>query len=315
MTATLLPDAEAAPSWTLIQAADVPEDEWRKARRRGIGSSDVASVLGVSKFGGALTVYAEKVHGYQVPVTIPMELGHVLEPWIVARFAKLHPELDVVAKPGMFQGTQPWHLATPDGLAGPAGQEPTDLVEAKTANRWSDAGDPDEGWGTPGTDEVPWGYLCQVTWSCRIRRLTRWHMPVLFDQRDYREYRGEYSQELGDQLAEYIDRWWFTHVVAGVEPLADGLDSTRLMLASRHVAKRKTKGQFPYEALAWAEEYLTLRDQKKQIEADMAERANKLRQAHVAAECHVGMVGDIEVSSFARSSNGVVTLNVKDSAR
>lgn len=300
----------------LLLPGDVPEEEWRAARRAGIGASEVAAVLGVSKWDGPLVVYGKKVHGYESPVSDAMEIGTELEPWVVRKFASRHPELAVVPKPGLFRGEKPWHLATPDAIATPVDEsEASDLVEAKTACRYAEE-DPDEGWGDPGTDEIPFEYLTQVTWACRIRGLVRWHVPVLFlDNRSYAEFSGDYSPELGDQLATRIDAWWLAHIVAGVEPRADRFDSTRVLLNYRHNAPAKSEAQLPEETRRWAAEYLDLRDQRGDINKEMAERANLLRQAHVAAGCEVGKVGDTKISTLSRDVKGTARLLVKDSAR
>lgn len=301
-------------NFELVLPGDIDRQTWLDAREKGIGGSDVSGLLGVSKWDGALVVYGSKVYGYEKQLTDQMDLGQFLEPWIVGKFARRHPELVVYPKPGMFRGTRPWHLATPDAVAHNAGDmHPTDLVEAKTATRRGD--DAEHGWGDPDTDEVPYGYLCQVTWTCMVRRLLRWHIPVLFDGREYREYSGEYSPALGAQLAAYVDDWWLRHIVARVEPRADGFDSTRLLLNERHIAARKSTGVLPEEAVTAAAEYLDLRDQRKEIEDEMSLRANLIRQAHVAGGFELGQRGESTLTALTTIKNGSKRLDVKDAAR
>lgn len=289
---------------------DTGHAAWLEGRRSAIGSSDVAAVVGASKWDGPLTVYASKVYGYDKPVTDAMDIGTFMEPWVIGKFASLHPDLAVVAKPGVFVGEKPWHKVTPDALAGRPLTRPHLYVEAKTATRRGE--DAEEGWGEPGTDEVPFDKLIQVTWGCRIVGCREWVIPVLFEGRVFAQYFGTYSPTLGDVLAERVDAYWHDHVEARIEPPADGFDSTRLMLASRHHAAKKSEGQLPFDALTWAAEYDDLREQAKDIKAEMAKRANLLRQAHVAAACQLGYVHDVHVSTLTRAVNGVVSLTVKD---
>ena len=45
----------------LVDTADLPEDEWLEWRRRGIGGSDAAAILGVSPFATARDLYYDKL--------------------------------------------------------------------------------------------------------------------------------------------------------------------------------------------------------------------------------------------------------------
>ena len=45
----------------LVNTADLPEEEWLEYRRRGIGGSDAAAILGVSPFATARDLYYDKL--------------------------------------------------------------------------------------------------------------------------------------------------------------------------------------------------------------------------------------------------------------
>lgn len=45
----------------LVDTADLPEEEWLEYRRRGIGGSDAAAILGVSPFATARDLYYDKL--------------------------------------------------------------------------------------------------------------------------------------------------------------------------------------------------------------------------------------------------------------
>src|SRR5690606_10442222 len=103
--------------------------------------------------------------------------------------------------------------------------------------------------------EIPPHYLCQVTWSCAILGIRRWVLPVLLlDQRDYREYRGELDDEFAGMLRARVDAFWHGNVLAGVEPVADGLPGTAGLLADRAV-KDETTVDLPPEARDWLTGY------------------------------------------------------------
>lgn len=309
--ATTPPPAAGPVGPVRLLPGDAPEEEWLTVRQAGIGGSDIAGILNLSKWSGPLMVWQSKVHGWRQPVNDAMEIGTALEPWILTKYARNHPELELVKKPGTFADpAAPWRMVTPDGLGIEGGKlSPTVLVEAKTACLRGD--NPDIGWGEAGTDEVPYGYLCQVSWACLIMGCSRWELPVLFDGHEYREYRGVYAPSLGELLATRIGEWRESYVVRQVEPPADGLEATRRLLADHHRAPRKSSGQLPPEALSWRETYHALSAEIKELEGQKRTVGNLLRQAHNEAGVEVGLVGTEKVSVFSRIANGTVRLDVK----
>ena len=44
----------------LVETAGLPKDEWLRYRNMGIGGSDVAALLGISKWKSALELWLEK---------------------------------------------------------------------------------------------------------------------------------------------------------------------------------------------------------------------------------------------------------------
>lgn len=299
----------------LVVPGDAHEDEWLAARRLGIGASDVGPILGLSKWAGPLTVWHSKLSGYDQPETDPMGIGKALEPWIVGKFTRTHPDLYVTARPGMFRdAARPWRMVTPDAEASADPDRPANILfEAKTASRWAD--DAEQGWGEPGSDEIPFPYLCQVTYGCAVLGYRQWWLGVLFDGHEYREYRGDYSPDLGAQMLARVDDYWHRHVVAGVAPRADGLDATRRLLVSLHTAPAKSVGQLPAAALDWQATYHELSAQLKETKEQRDELANLLRQAHTDADAEIGRVGSVTVSTLTRTKTGSVRLDVKGPAK
>lgn len=67
----------------LVDTADLPEEEWLEYRRRGIGGSDAAAILGVSPFATARDLYYDKlkVVSYEDGESnwVQKKVGHLLE--------------------------------------------------------------------------------------------------------------------------------------------------------------------------------------------------------------------------------------------
>ena len=67
----------------LVDTADLPEQEWLEYRRRGIGGSDAAAILGVSPFATARDLYYDKLKivSYEdlEENWVQKKIGHLLE--------------------------------------------------------------------------------------------------------------------------------------------------------------------------------------------------------------------------------------------
>lgn len=273
--------------------------DWLAARRKGIGASDVAAVVGVSPYAGPFKVWMDKTGQLPNVDNEAMEWGRRLEGPVLHKFADSHPDWQVTFKPGMFaDGHCPWRLVTPDGIA-----KTTDgcvLVEAKTSlSPFLD----EEEWGEPGTDEVPLHYLCQVNWGCGLFGYSEWVMPVLQAGPVYREYSGRFDPQLFERLAVRVDRMWHQHIVPGVEPPADGLASTVDLLVGRHRAQRHAKGELPAEAATWARAYKTNHRTIAEFQAAKDQYGNLLRQALLAVNAEDGEVDGQVVATWRRTKD------------
>jgi phage-type endonuclease len=72
-----------------MTAVQISHEQWLKARQTGIGGSDVAPILGISKWTTPLDVYNEKVADTPTEKdSDPMEWGRRLEPVIRQAYAE-----------------------------------------------------------------------------------------------------------------------------------------------------------------------------------------------------------------------------------
>jgi phage RecT family recombinase len=137
--------------------------EWHATRTLGLGGSEIAAVLGLSKYESAFSLWHRKAGGIIPESDNPaMEWGRRLEGVVAAKFAENHPDLALVNTPGTYRNRErTWQIANPDGVLfdddRPFPLAPVAIYEGKTARY-------DYEWGTPGTDEIPVPYLVQVRW-------------------------------------------------------------------------------------------------------------------------------------------------------
>ena len=142
----------------LVETSELPREEWLAYRRRGIGGSDAAAVLGISPFMTGRDLYYDKL-GISAAADdenwVAKEIGHRLEPLVAEIFSK-RTGLKVFQKKFMFQHPQyPWMLADLDYLVElPDGS--IAILECKTSTSNSS-----ENWWYAGKEIVPAYYESQ----------------------------------------------------------------------------------------------------------------------------------------------------------
>ncbi|WP_275462102.1 YqaJ viral recombinase family protein [Streptomyces noursei] len=271
MTQTVLAGAQAPAAGhgpVVVGDFDPGSAEWHAVRAAGIGGSEIAAVLGLSPYESPYSLWHRK-QGMTAPVeeTEPMYWGHVHEPGICTRFAELHPEYAVSAAATYAAAGRPWQIANPDRLLVPACdcgmhkpvccdsedcgpccencptcptlvRPPAALLEAKTARTA-------EGWGAPGTDEIPVHYRAQCLWYLDVLGVSRCYVTVLIAGSEYREYVVDYdpaeAQILRDAGAAFMESLaaddrpaidGHTATYQAIKALPDGLDDIDVEIAA-----------------------------------------------------------------------------------
>src|SRR5262245_52949583 len=75
---------------TVTLAPDIDRAAWLEARRKGIGASEIAAVLGISPWESPFSLYWRKVNGWDYEPSSEMEWGTRLEPVIAEKYANNH---------------------------------------------------------------------------------------------------------------------------------------------------------------------------------------------------------------------------------
>lgn len=172
-------------------------EAWLAERRTGIGSSDAAAACGLKSFGrGPLDVYLDKL-GILPPLepSLAMEIGTALEPVIARAYERETGLLLGTPPPNIRSDVRPWMLANVDRLAADR------IVELK----WSGSA---EGFGEPGTDQVPEGYLIQTAHQMAVFEIGLADVAVLIGRGPLRIYHLERNAALERRLVEIEGELW-----------------------------------------------------------------------------------------------------------
>ena len=142
--------------------------EWHAARRSGIGGSEIAAILGLSKYQSRYSLWLFKKGLIpDQPVNDQMTVGQYVEPAIVAWLSDKHGQ-PIATNLGTWRNRErPYQVANLDGRMG------DDLIECKFQIYEYE-------WGLDGSDEIPPYYLAQVRWYLDLFGLDTARVGVLF---------------------------------------------------------------------------------------------------------------------------------------
>lgn len=204
----------------------------RIERRAGLGASDAAAAIGLSKWQTPLQLYLEKI-GQAPPDkdedALHLEIGSALEPMIIERFARKQ-RIQVIDRQRKFvDPTWEKRWATADGIAANDGA----WVEAKSVG----IADPTE-WGDELEDgAVPMIYYIQNQHSLACSGAPYAWLPVVMLNRQFRIYRIQRDEELIALMTKQ-EREFMRLVEARIPPPPVDLDDAKLMWPSHRENKR-----------------------------------------------------------------------------
>lgn len=160
-------------------------------RRTGIGGSDAAAALGLSKRKTTLQLYLEKRGQFTEEDPINEEViwwGNALEPIVRQKYAEKTGRTVVLPKDTLHHPEHRFMLAHVDGLI----MGESRGYEGKTAFHST-------GWGEEGTDQIPRDALLQVHHYLAVTGFDVWDVAVLI-QRHFQIYEVYADLEMSEML-------------------------------------------------------------------------------------------------------------------
>ena len=271
----------------LTPTAGLSRAEWLEFRRKGIGGSDAASVLGISPFRTGVDLYYDKL-GLPVENSeenwVAMEMGNLLEDLVARIFAK-KTGLTVCPMKFMFQHPDhPWMLADIDRLVTlPDGS--TAILEIKTTN-YNARGK----WEYDGKPIVPPYYEVQGRHYMAVLDLNRVYYCCLYgnNEDDVIIRHIDRDKDYESELIALEENFWMNHVQAKVLPPYVERDGELILDSLRRCLGPSIKDSLPV-ALTEAQSadlvrYWELQERKSALNAvaKAAEDEMALLKAHIA---------------------------------
>ena len=248
-----------------ISTVNMPREEWLEYRRKSIGGSDAASILGLNPYSSPYSVWADKLGLLpEKEDSEAMRLGRDLEDYVAKRFTeatgkKVRRENHILINPDY-----PFAHANVDRVI--IGEDAG--LECKTTStlnlkRFKNG-------------EFPETYYVQCVHYMMITGAKRWYLAVLVLGREFMHFTIERDEDEIAALAQSEEAFWQL-VKERTAPMADGAPSTSAAISAVYPEAREFNAVdlTAYESML--DEYTALSAQIKALEALRDEAANKVK--------------------------------------
>lgn len=190
-------------------------DEWLRSREGGIGSSEVATVLGVNPYDTPYQLWLRKTGQVQTEEkeNFLMKAGHYLED-AISHFCADEAGLDIVKNSAsefvVIDKDKPFLRVSPDRYAYPKGAKHTAdnkvIIECKSTQKSVDP------------DNLSKYWFCQVSYQLHVTRIPAAYIAWLTQGREFGCKPIYYDPDFAQFIAEEVERFWIDCVIGGKEP-------------------------------------------------------------------------------------------------
>lgn len=231
-------------------------------RRRGLGASEIAAILGVNPWRSALDVYLSKTGRKTERSSARTDLGHRIEPVIRDWYIDRQGECSWEVPTTLVHPELPWAMATPDCLLHLG--ERQKLAEFKMVGHrirphW--------------TSGVPGYVVTQVLWQMFVTGIHDADVAVWFglEEDDQDVIPVRYDAALVEEIRIVAEHFWHYHVEKDLPPDPEPTEDWMEYLISRFPVSSAPVMPMPNGAEEWALRYLaanaaiTAAEQEKQL--------------------------------------------------
>lgn len=194
---------------------DVGEErqEFLEHRQTGLGATDAPKILGLSRWGSALSVYERLTEGPgdDTP-SLPAWLGLKLQSTVAELYTAATGQKVRAANTHFRHPEHDWMVCHLDYRAW---GNPKLLIECKTRAYM-------KGYGEDGSNEIPADVWVQVQHEMAVTGAETAHVAVLFGHHTFRVYVISRDQQFIDKWIEKGTDFWNNHYLARVPPPVTG---------------------------------------------------------------------------------------------
>ena len=255
-----------------VSTKGMSREDWLAQRRKTIGGSDAAAIVGLSRYSTPYTIFMDKTGRLpDKPDTEAMRLGRDLEDYVAKRWQEATGKKVRRLQAMLYNPMYPFAHADVDRMVigEDAGLEckTTSTLDVKQFN------------GV----EFPEKYYAQCVHYLAVTGLKRWYLAVLVFGRGFFVFTLERDQLEIDALMTAEAEFWTENVAKDNPPPPDGSQATTDALQVIYAESQdEERDLFGRETML--DEYMQLKRQKRAIEDRMGEIENSLKEDLQEAE-------------------------------
>ena len=225
---------------------------WHARRRKILGASEVAAVIGVSRWSSAVDVWESKVNNVKSNGSMATNLGHLLQP-VIGKLAADKHALEITGEEVAYtHEIEGWAGATIDYIAKDKDGRPR-IVECKATR--------DQYWS-----DIPSYYRTQLAWQCWTSGIQHATIAVLHASTNFQTYEFDLAEDGAGWFTDMVlacRTFWFGHVLTGVRP--EGFSADPETLANIRAISGKTL-EMPESYRPELSRLVSVRSQIKELE-------------------------------------------------
>jgi len=255
----------------LASTKRISYEEWKRQRMKGIGGSDVAAVLGISRWKSALRVYLEKIdEAPEEEENEAMEIGRKIEDFIAGLF-KEKTGMYVQRCNAILQNSEyPWMIANIDREIYDEATDSWGILELKNVSEYMK-----NDWEG---EEIPPEAYVQLQHYLIVTGRTWGYIAGLIGGKRFEYRRFELDEELTDEIIRREEKFWKENVLKGIPPAVDGSEDCATVLEVLFPQSMRKSIDLPTEDDLVVEELETLKAQKEEIDKEITLRENRLKE-------------------------------------
>lgn len=253
----------------LVETEGLSREEWLRYRKCGIGGSDVAAILGISKWNSAISLWLDKTNQTNEPVeeNEAMQWGTIMEPIIRNHFAEVTGKTVVEVKAMLQHPEHPFMLADVDGLTTDDEGNPA-ILEIKTASEYKRAE-----W----ENDIPSYYQTQVQHYLCVTGVQKAFVAVLIGGNSFKVYEVDADAEIQSMLIAVEKDFW-NKVQNMIRPEMDGSDAAKNLLDSLYHGGIEEEIVMPDEAIEYVDAYVEACAEEDNAKAKKQEASNHIKE-------------------------------------
>ena len=253
----------------LVETDGLSREEWLSYRKLGIGGSDVASLLGISKWKSEIEIWLDKTNQTNEPSAEneAMTWGTIMEPVIRNHFAEITGKVVVELKAMLQHPEYPFMLADVDGVTVDDDGNPA-ILEIKTASEYKRS-EWDEG--------VPVYYQTQIQHYLCVTGIKKSYCAVLIGGNSFRIYEVDADDELQAMLIAVEKNFW-NKVQNMIRPEMDGSDAAKNLLDSLYRGGVAEQIVMPEEAIEYVDTYIEACVEEENAKVKKQEASNRMKE-------------------------------------